>query len=186
MSRFSSGDVSTCTGPAEVKQGGGVTNHDSSMAVQEGREEVELDRVRAFGLRAERGEAALGAAGSSISSSSSPKSRLHSEPASELPSLSRSTITHSPSSYLINIRLTQTGKEWAKWFRMGQEFLEDDERPRRPVEVITEDKVALVEELVLSDRRLKLFKLKTTANEVENTKSLLQKHNCIQPRTGAE
>nr|CAI5863415.1 unnamed protein product [Callosobruchus analis] len=36
-----------------------------------------------------------------------------------------------------------------------QEFLEDDERPGQPVEVITEDKVALVEELVLSDRRLK-------------------------------
>nr|CAI5843658.1 unnamed protein product [Callosobruchus analis] len=39
---------------------------------------------------------------------------------------------------------------------MGQEFLEDDERPGRPVEVITEDKVVLVEELVLSDRRLKI------------------------------
>nr|CAI5864709.1 unnamed protein product [Callosobruchus analis] len=39
---------------------------------------------------------------------------------------------------------------------MGQEFLEDDERPGRPVEVITEDKVALVEELVLCDRRLKV------------------------------
>nr|CAI5864485.1 unnamed protein product [Callosobruchus analis] len=38
-------------------------------------------------------------------------------------------------------------KEWAKRFRMGQEFLEDDERPGRPVEMITEDKVALVEEL---------------------------------------
>nr|CAI5844001.1 unnamed protein product [Callosobruchus analis] len=46
-------------------------------------------------------------------------------------------------------------KEWAKPFRIGHEFLEDDERPGRPVEVITEDKVALVEELVLSDRRLK-------------------------------
>nr|CAI5835758.1 unnamed protein product [Callosobruchus analis] len=47
-------------------------------------------------------------------------------------------------------------KEWAKRFRIGQELLEDDERPGRPVEVITEDKVALVEDLVLSDRRLKL------------------------------
>nr|CAI5865571.1 unnamed protein product [Callosobruchus analis] len=37
---------------------------------------------------------------------------------------------------------------------MGQEFLEDDERPKRPVEVIMEDKVALVEEVVLSNRRL--------------------------------
>nr|CAI5848806.1 unnamed protein product [Callosobruchus analis] len=34
-------------------------------------------------------------------------------------------------------------KEWAKRFRMGQEFLEDDERPGRSV-----DKVVLVEELV--------------------------------------
>nr|CAI5832631.1 unnamed protein product [Callosobruchus analis] len=40
-------------------------------------------------------------------------------------------------------------KELAKRFLMGQEFLEDDERPGRPVEVIAEDKVALVEELVL-------------------------------------
>nr|CAI5868660.1 unnamed protein product [Callosobruchus analis] len=39
---------------------------------------------------------------------------------------------------------------------MGQELLEDDERPGRPVEVITEDKVALVEELVLNGRRLKV------------------------------
>nr|CAI5833981.1 unnamed protein product [Callosobruchus analis] len=34
-----------------------------------------------------------------------------------------------------------------------------DERSGRPVEVITGDKVALVEELVLSDRRLKLKKI---------------------------
>nr|CAI5836659.1 unnamed protein product [Callosobruchus analis] len=47
-------------------------------------------------------------------------------------------------------------KEWAKRLRMGQEFLEDDESPGRPVEVITENRAALVEELVLSDRRLKL------------------------------
>ncbi|XP_044262805.1 protein GVQW3-like [Tribolium madens] len=47
-------------------------------------------------------------------------------------------------------------KEMAKRFRMGQESLEDDARPGRPVEVITEDKVALVEKLVLSDRRLKV------------------------------
>lgn len=30
ISKFSSGDVSTVTGPVEVKHGGGVTNHDSS------------------------------------------------------------------------------------------------------------------------------------------------------------
>nr|CAI5864808.1 unnamed protein product [Callosobruchus analis] len=39
---------------------------------------------------------------------------------------------------------------------MGQKLLEDDERPGRPVGVITEDKVSLLEELVLSDRRLKV------------------------------
>nr|CAI5855350.1 unnamed protein product [Callosobruchus analis] len=39
-------------------------------------------------------------------------------------------------------------KEWAKRCRMGQELLdEDDERPGRPVEVVTKNKVALVEEL---------------------------------------
>nr|CAI5849363.1 unnamed protein product [Callosobruchus analis] len=37
---------------------------------------------------------------------------------------------------------------------MGQEFLEDDERSGRPVEVTTEDKVALVEELVLEMTKL--------------------------------
>nr|CAI5838117.1 unnamed protein product [Callosobruchus analis] len=37
-------------------------------------------------------------------------------------------------------------KEWAKHFRMGQELLEDNERLGRPVEVIMEDKVALVED----------------------------------------
>nr|CAI5818806.1 unnamed protein product [Callosobruchus analis] len=38
---------------------------------------------------------------------------------------------------------------------MGKEFLEEDEIPGWPVEVQTEDKVVLVEKLVLSDRRLK-------------------------------
>nr|CAI5854524.1 unnamed protein product [Callosobruchus analis] len=47
-------------------------------------------------------------------------------------------------------------KEWAKRFRMGQECLEDDERPGGQVDVITVDKVALVEKWVLSDRRLKV------------------------------
>nr|CAI5829439.1 unnamed protein product [Callosobruchus analis] len=39
-------------------------------------------------------------------------------------------------------------KEWAKRYRISQEFLEDDERPGRSVEVIMEDKVILVEELM--------------------------------------
>nr|CAI5844019.1 unnamed protein product [Callosobruchus analis] len=48
-------------------------------------------------------------------------------------------------------------KEWAGRFLVGQEFLEDDERPERPVEVITEDKVVLLEELALSDRRYSII-----------------------------
>lgn len=51
-------------------------------------------------------------------------------------------------------------KESVKSFRMGQEFLEDDARPAWPVEVITENKMVLVEKLVLSDRRLIIKKMK--------------------------
>lgn len=40
MSRFSSGDVSSVIGPAEVKHGGGVTNHDSSIPIL-GNDDVE-------------------------------------------------------------------------------------------------------------------------------------------------
>nr|CAI5850687.1 unnamed protein product [Callosobruchus analis] len=49
---------------------------------------------------------------------------------------------------------------------MGQEILEDDARPGRPVEVITEDKVALVEELVLSRPR--------TATSDESSTTILE------------
>nr|CAI5839155.1 unnamed protein product [Callosobruchus analis] len=60
-------------------------------------------------------------------------------------------------------------KEWSKRFRMGQEFLEDDERPGRPVEVITEDKVALVDVLVLSNRCLKVKEIAEMANLSDTT-----------------
>jgi hypothetical protein len=42
MSRFSMGEVSMWTGPSEVKQGGGVRNHDSSNDKQgiDNRDEV--------------------------------------------------------------------------------------------------------------------------------------------------
>nr|CAI5861900.1 unnamed protein product [Callosobruchus analis] len=46
-------------------------------------------------------------------------------------------------------------QEWTKRFRMGQEFLEGVGRPKQTVEVITEYKEALAEELVLCDQRLK-------------------------------
>jgi hypothetical protein len=44
-------------------------------------------------------------------------------------------------------------KEWAKCFSIEQESVEDDARCGRPVEVITDDNIALVEEMVLSNRR---------------------------------
>jgi hypothetical protein len=43
-------------------------------------------------------------------------------------------------------------KEWAKSV-MGQEWLEDDAKSGRPVEVIRDDNIALVEAMILSDRR---------------------------------
>nr|CAI5830169.1 unnamed protein product [Callosobruchus analis] len=55
-------------------------------------------------------------------------------------------------------------KEWTKRFRKGKEFLEERERTGRPVEVIPEDKVALVEDLVLSDRRLKVKEIAEMTN----------------------
>lgn len=44
-------------------------------------------------------------------------------------------------------------KEWAKRYTMGQDFLESDACPRRSVELMMEDKVALVKEIVLSEGR---------------------------------
>nr|CAI5865531.1 unnamed protein product [Callosobruchus analis] len=63
-----------------------------------------------------------------------------------------------------------------KSFRMGQAFLENDEEPGRPVKVITKDKMALVEELVPSDRQRRLkflmaevvrLNVKTSVSNVE-------------------
>ncbi|KAJ3649659.1 hypothetical protein Zmor_021386 [Zophobas morio] len=47
-------------------------------------------------------------------------------------------------------------KEWSKRFRMGQKSLEDDARTGRPVEMLTDNNIALVEDLVLGDRCLKV------------------------------
>jgi AraC-like DNA-binding protein len=46
-------------------------------------------------------------------------------------------------------------KEWAKQFRLGRESIEDDPPQGRPAEAFTCETIALVEEEVLQDRRLK-------------------------------
>ena len=49
-----------------------------------------------------------------------------------------------------------TVKEWAKQFRLGRESIEDELRQGRPMEVVTEENIRLIEEQILSDRRLTL------------------------------
>ena len=56
--------------------------------------------------------------------------------------------THSSPSY-------SSVKKWAALFRMGRESLEDDERSGRPVIAMTDQNIALVEQEVNGDRRLK-------------------------------
>ena len=46
-------------------------------------------------------------------------------------------------------------KYWAKLFRWGRESIEDDPREGGPVTVTTPENIELVEQLILSDRRLK-------------------------------
>ena len=46
-----------------------------------------------------------------------------------------------------------TVKEWAKQFRLGRESVEDELRQGRPVEVVTEENIRLIEEQLLCDRR---------------------------------
>nr|CAI5863761.1 unnamed protein product [Callosobruchus analis] len=52
---------------------------------------------------------------------------------------------------------------------MGQEFLDDDERPGYPVEVITGDKMDLVEELVLNELGINKDRYKSLADEMDST-----------------
>lgn len=49
-----------------------------------------------------------------------------------------------------------TVKNWVKDFRFGRETVEDMGHDGRPVEVLTPETIALIEEEVLSDRRLKV------------------------------
>nr|CAI5852876.1 unnamed protein product [Callosobruchus analis] len=54
-----------------------------------------------------------------------------------------------------------------KTFSHGPKLIQDDERPGRPVEVITDDKVSLVKEFVLSDRRLKSVLKETSKRDLQ-------------------
>lgn len=49
-----------------------------------------------------------------------------------------------------------TVKNWVKEFRLGRETVEDIGHDGRPVEVLTPETIAVIEEEVLSDRRLKI------------------------------
>jgi hypothetical protein len=54
--------------------------------------------------------------------------------------------------------LYSTVKEWAKQFCLGRESTEEDPRQGRPAEALTPETIALVQEEVLQDRRLKTKK----------------------------
>ncbi|XP_047987147.1 histone-lysine N-methyltransferase SETMAR-like [Leguminivora glycinivorella] len=57
-----------------------------------------------------------------------------------------------------------TVKEWAKRFRLGYESLEDEERPGRPADSITSENISIVEQIVLTDRRLKVKEISAMSN----------------------
>ena len=51
--------------------------------------------------------------------------------------------------------LTKKG-EWAAEFNYGRDWIEDDPRYGRPVEVVTDEVCDAVEKLVMDDRRIKV------------------------------
>lgn len=62
-----------------------------------------------------------------------------------------------------------TVKEWAKKFRLGYESLEDETRPGRPADVVTNENIDVVERIVLSDRRLKVKEISAMSKLSETT-----------------
>ena len=62
-----------------------------------------------------------------------------------------------------------TIKEWAKQFCLGRESIEDEPRVGRPVEVVTEENIRCIEEVLLSDRWLKLKEISVRLEIPETT-----------------
>jgi transposase len=62
-----------------------------------------------------------------------------------------------------------TVKEWAKQFCLGRESIEDDPRQGRPVEALTHETIALVQEEVIQDRRLKTKEMSARCGLSKNT-----------------
>ena len=52
-----------------------------------------------------------------------------------------------------------TVAKWSAEFKRGQDSLEDDPRPGRPADVISQEMIDRVERLVLNNRRIKVAKL---------------------------
>jgi transposase len=66
-----------------------------------------------------------------------------------------------------------TAKDWVKEFRLGRESVEDVQHEGRPVEVLIRETINLIEQEVLSNRRLKIREIaerldlfKSTAHRV--------------------
>ena len=49
-----------------------------------------------------------------------------------------------------------TVEQWSAEYKRGRDFLEDDPRPGRPVDVISQEMIDHVERLALNDRRIKV------------------------------
>lgn len=52
-----------------------------------------------------------------------------------------------------------TVKFWAQLFKQDRESLEDDPRSGRPSSAVTDENIAAVEKLLLTDRRFKVWQL---------------------------
>ena len=52
-----------------------------------------------------------------------------------------------------------TVAKWSAEFKSGRDSLEDDPRPRRPADVISQEMIDCVERLVLNNRRIKVAEL---------------------------